>query len=150
MQVVPSPDVLNFANLIGPGGMEFGIVQRKAVIAKLREIADRIEGDEAPRIVLQEAATAKHMQHDDYSFTYIVLKFAELAKTAPIGTCLYGSDRFPIEVKSEAAKSFSRPSATTAATCIDCGHLMSDHSTNGCTVKMCYCRRDVAIQIKES
>jgi hypothetical protein len=98
---VDDTTALQFAQIIHPGSRDvrFGLIEREKLVAKLRQLADRIEANEAPRIALQKAYSAHLADRDDYCFTLLLLEFAELAPTAAPGTKLYASGQFPVEVK---------------------------------------------------
>jgi hypothetical protein len=91
---------LDFGRIIHDGSTPFGIVEREAIIKKLREIADRIEKEERPRLVLQKAYSVEQAESDEYTSTILMLEFVELSARAPKGTRLWGNDSsFPVEVK---------------------------------------------------
>lgn len=90
---------LDFARMVSPPGINFGLTDRDHVIQQLRLIADRMEKDEKPKIVMQEAHSAVHTYNEDFMHTTLVLDFVEMLPTAKPGTKLYGSSQFPVEVK---------------------------------------------------
>lgn len=92
-------DAKDFASKISEDTTHFSVLTRDQLVSKLRTLADRIESDRRPRLVLQEAYSADEVIHDDYSFTTLVLKFAELSLKAKPGAELRGNgEQFPVEI----------------------------------------------------
>jgi hypothetical protein len=91
-------DAKDFAVFVTQGQFNFSLCPRETVVAKLREIADRIEANERPRIVLQNAYSCDEATRDDYLLTILTLQFAELSPEAKPGAKLWGgSSLFPVE-----------------------------------------------------
>lgn len=91
-------DYLNFSKGIHEGSIKFGTVSQEETVKKLREIADRIERNDRPKIALQEAYIGVETKVDDFVTTTMILKFAELSPRAKAGTKLFGGEPFPLEV----------------------------------------------------
>lgn len=90
----------DFSNFLSNSSMlKFGILTQPQTVSKLRELADRIEKAEPPRIALQEAYFCEEARLEDFVLSHIAFTFAELQPNAPEGTKLYGGEAFPIEVK---------------------------------------------------
>lgn len=92
-------DARDFAGLMLNGKFNFGLIGPSELAMKLRSLADRIEKNESPHIVLQEAYSCEGARHDDFYMTTLVLQFASLATDAKKGAALYGNNaRFPYEI----------------------------------------------------
>ncbi|MGH3430885.1 MAG: hypothetical protein ACRDQZ_25505 [Mycobacteriales bacterium] len=94
-------NALEFANrTTGERVIEFSLLKRAEMVKKLRELADRIEADKYPKLVLQEAHSAEKVKHDDFAITTLVLSFAELHEASTPGTALRGGggNLVPVEV----------------------------------------------------
>lgn len=91
----------DFANFIQGGSVQFGVIGPAEVIKKLRELANRIEAAERPKIALVNAYSMEKALIEDFFVTTLVLEFAELSPQAKPGTKLYaggGEGNFPLEV----------------------------------------------------
>lgn len=78
--------------------IQFGTLGQVALVVKLRDLANRIEANTSPRIVLLSAHSCDEAKHGDFLLTTLVLQFGSLSPTAKKGTALYGGDQFPVEV----------------------------------------------------
>jgi hypothetical protein len=81
---MPIPTALDFAKLFH-GSMEFEILPKEQVAAKLRELADLVERKEFPRLALHEAHSLQSTEVNYFGATTLVLKFQYLRDPKEIG-----------------------------------------------------------------
>jgi len=92
-------NALDFAGVIRGGKVNFGIIPKEEIIVKLREIADRLEKADSPRLVLEQAYSGTEVNREDFVYTTLILRFAEISPEARSGTKLWDHGPFPVEVK---------------------------------------------------